>query len=905
MSSNAPWRVRPAAHNWRVLCGRDRELSDLGEHVAAAEHTARLVVLTGEPGIGKTALLRDLTQRHGAWWALGASWETDLPGGVLAQLMQDDVPDDPLDGAAHLVDHVRAAGVRLLLVDDAHHADVESLQALSTLVRHQRDLPVLVVLATQSVDALPIPLAADDVVELTGLPVAAVVELARLRGITLHPTLADRLTRHAGGNPRDVLALFDEVPASAWARLDSSLPAPRHVVERVATQLDSCGPAGRALVQALAVLGATGGGDATDATDTVTLAEAADLAGLSGPSEPLAALDEAVDAGLVTHVVHFEPRLTDRLTGPAVLTLLGARATAEAHRRAAEVIADPRRRLRHRVAAAAAPDEALAGEVDALARASGADGAWALAATLFHDASRLTSDPLLRDERLTRSVDALVAAGDCGAAAQLIPVVESLRETPLRNAVLAYLAILRGRATEAEVRLRRAWDIVNAERDPETAALIAQRYVLHSLVRGRGTELVRWADTALRLADRESPTAVESAAVRGLGLAAAGRAEQATAAYDELAERITHGAQAQRVTLGRGWLQLIRDDVDGARSNLESAIATANLGGSSRITLWAMAWLARAHFVSGDWDAALATVVSGRDLAASSGITITTPLLEWIAAQISALRGDWDTAHAAVQAADRVTQDYEMMRIPTILARAQVAEAEADYPKVRRVLEPLAALAARAPGTVLTEPGYWPWPDVLANALVIGGALDEADEFLRPHEEVARERGHRSAMARLGYARGRLLGARGELSAARARFEESLALLDGLPLRYDRARVNFAYGQTLRRAGKRRDADAVIATARDLYLSLGAHTYVARCDRELKAGGLHQLRGSRDSVELTPQEDAVTALVAQGLSNREVAAELYVSPKTVQYHLTRVYAKLGVRSRAELAALRR
>ncbi len=126
-----------------------------------------------------------------------------------------------------------------------------------------------------------------------------------------------------------------------------------------------------------------------------------------------------------------------------------------------------------------------------------------------------------------------------------------------------------------------------------------------------------------------------------------------------------------------------------------------------------------------------------------------------------------------------------------------------------------------------------------------------------------------------------------------------------MPLRYDTARVNFPFGQTLRRAGKRRQADAVISTAREIYLSLGAHTYVARCDRELKAGGLHQTRGSRDDEGLTPQEEAVATLVAQGLSNREVAAELYVSPKTVQYHLTRIYAKLGVRSGSELAALRR
>ena len=182
-------------------------------------------------------------------------------------------------------------------------------------------------------------------------------------------------------------------------------------------------------------------------------------------------------------------------------------------------------------------------------------------------------------------------------------------------------------------------------------------------------------------------------------------------------------------------------------------------------------------------------------------------------------------------------------------------------------------------GTSLEEPGYWPWPDILANAMVLDGDLDGADAFLRPHERRAEARGHRSARARLGYARGRWHGAQGDVHAARRSFETSLELLQGLPLRYDAARVNFAYGQTLRRAGKRRQADAVISAARELFLSLGAKTYVARCDRELKAGGLHQIRGTRDGVSLTPQEEAVTNLVSTGLSNREVAAELFISDR--------------------------
>jgi DNA-binding CsgD family transcriptional regulator len=228
-----------------------------------------------------------------------------------------------------------------------------------------------------------------------------------------------------------------------------------------------------------------------------------------------------------------------------------------------------------------------------------------------------------------------------------------------------------------------------------------------------------------------------------------------------------------------------------------------------------------------------------------------------------------------------------------------MTEAQADYDRVLRALAPLRQPWARG---AIDEPGFWPWPDVYGNALVMTNRVDEADEFLRPYERVAEQRGHRSALARLGYVRGRIAGARGDLDAVRDTFESALARLEDLPLRYDRARVNFAYGQTLRRAGKRREADAVMQVAREAYLALGAETYVRRCDRELKAGGLNLRRSSAHSAELTPQETAVTDLVARGMSNKEVATELFLSVKTVQYHLTRIYAKLGIRSRSELAA---
>jgi DNA-binding CsgD family transcriptional regulator len=239
------------------------------------------------------------------------------------------------------------------------------------------------------------------------------------------------------------------------------------------------------------------------------------------------------------------------------------------------------------------------------------------------------------------------------------------------------------------------------------------------------------------------------------------------------------------------------------------------------------------------------------------------------------------------------------MTVPALLARAHVAEAASDYPAVVRHL---AALATRTPRGGLDEPGFWPWHDVYASALVVTGRLSEAAAFLAPHEATVRRRGHRSATARLGYVRGRLLAARGDLLGAEEAFEGARAQLAALPMPYERARVDFAHGTTLRRAGRRRDAAALLSTARQSFAALGAQVYVERCDRELKTGRPAPRTAGPGAENLTEQERTVATLVATGLTNKEVAASMLLSVKTVQFHLTRVYAKLGVRSRSELAA---
>jgi DNA-binding CsgD family transcriptional regulator len=203
----------------------------------------------------------------------------------------------------------------------------------------------------------------------------------------------------------------------------------------------------------------------------------------------------------------------------------------------------------------------------------------------------------------------------------------------------------------------------------------------------------------------------------------------------------------------------------------------------------------------------------------------------------------------------------------------------------------------------IDEPGFWPWQDLYADALVSAERFEQADAFLAPHERLAEQRGRRSMMARLARVRGRLDAAQGRVEDAEKAFQRGLELVGQLPLPFHQAQLELTYGQTLRRLGQRRAAAAQLHAAHERFAALGARPYLDRCERELNACGLSPAKRSHyDPSKLTAQELAVARLVAAGMSNRQVAADLFISIKTVQYHLTHIYAKLGIRSRAELAA---
>lgn len=890
-----------------MLLGRDDELRQLERLLDEARAgNPALALVEGPPGIGKSSLVTEFTNRHAdmtVYYASGAPWEAGHPWAVHEQL---------LDGTADAIDAVDAARTLLdrlpepcmIVIDDAHYVDTVSLQALSSMIRRAHGRCLLMIWIVP--DVLPDEVThatADilstvhrtDTVHVAPLNSSAIAQFALLRiGVDLSAWTARRLQEHTLGNPRAVLQLLDEIPRAEWQRWQARFPAPKQHAATVRRALDRCSPQTRALVEAVAVLGTA---------DSFALV--ADLAELDEITPPL---DEAHTLGLLSMreqrgVVSLS--FPNPMTRAAVADEIGPARWHSLHARAAGLVDDEGAALFHLVSATPTGNEELAARLDAYARRCAADGAWSQAAEALITAGRITPERELRTERMIRGVDALTGAADLPQAQTFVPEIESVRGGPMRNAVLAYIAIQKGRAAEAHHLLTEAWSMLEDPRaEPELTALICQRLVLHSLARLRGADVVEWADRAAGALPDDAPPVVEAHAIRGLGLSFTGRVDEALASYATLSDTVRLGAQSQRVRMAEGWLALALDRPDLARTELEAAEPTTFRGGSLRISLWAQAWLARTQFALGAWSDALRTVDRAAAQLDATGLDLLRPLVHWTGAQVHALRGNWEAAREHAHKARAGNNDYALMLVPSCIAVAQCAEIVSDYASVLRYLQPIVSMQHRE---AIDEPGHWPWPDLYGNALVMTGRVDEADEFLRPHEERAAERGHHSAKARLGYVRGRIHGSRGDIDSARESFEDALDEIATLPLSYDRARINFAYGQTLRRAGRRREADAVIRTARELYSSLGATSYVERCDRELKAGGLKggdgdAATGRADFAALTPQERAVASLVASGHTNKEVAGELFLSVKTVQYHLTRVYAKFGIRSRSELAA---
>ena len=906
-----------------TFVGRSGELSALRsalERVRAAH--PQTVLIHGRAGMGKTALVEEFLREEEGISLLrgsGEQWETLVPYGVVEQLMRSAgtsttrlfssrlraLPaEEPISVGStllELIEELEEKSPVVLVIEDAHWSDIDSLRALLFGLRRLVSERVLALLTVREEDEVRLPdglrrLAAGSsgvTLRLGPLLPPQIQGLATALGVAeLSARIAARLHEHTGGNPLYVRALLEEVPADRWRTWEPELPAPRAFAQQAAHRLDACGREARRLVEAASVIGTT-----------ASLSTVGSVAGLA---DPLPALDEAIAVGLLQSCD--EPGLREigfphPLVRAAVYEHLVPGRRIHLHLAAAELVDDRGAALRHRVAAAQPPDERLAEDLASFAERQAATGAWGGAASALLQSSRLSAVRERREQWALRALDAMIGAGDLVQASVFAEDITGLGSGPLRDAALGYLAVLRGRPPEAERLLRSAWSGTDPAVDARLAATVAQRLALHSVGRLYGEDIVDWSTRALDLAPRNEPVRVEAEALLGLGLGWSGQVRAGLDAYETFLAQYADpddAARRERLQMPLGWLRLVADDVEGARSLLAEAAPGQLRRGSVRIAVWAYVWLSRSEFLLGNWERASMSAERAVALLEESGHEWLRPLARWAAGAVPAARGEWAAAeeHARLGAAQ--AGHYPLMIVAGSLARAQMAAAQSDPKAVLRALEPVLDIQPRRG---IDEPGFWPWQDLYADALVSAGRLEEAATFLSPHEELAAARGRRTAVAMLARVRGRLEAAAGRPEAAEAAFQRALRAVEQLPLPFARALIELAHGQVLRRQGQRRAAAQQLRNAHYRFAELRAEPYLEHCERELQACGLTPAkRQNFDPSALTAQELAVARLVGAGMSNRQVAAELFVSIKTVQFHLTHIYSKLRLSSRTELAA---
>ena len=917
-----------------VFVGRKRELGRLGELLAdAVVGRPRIAIVEGEAGLGKSSLIAEFLGRHLSLPMLTASGEASergLPWGLVRQLARragGDLPGCPLleRGPAASADPLsvgeellalfsaRSAAGLVVVVEDLQWADQPSARALLFACRRLACEKVLVIGSgrPQQLGRLgegwPRFLAGDRRCGRLALPRLSVAELAELadalgrgRPGGLSGRAIRRVADHSRGNPQFARAMLAELPDHVLEGADSGLYLPGSLSAAIRHRLGALSVAARNLVVAAAVLG-----------DQCALSDAVVLAGGPGSDH---ALDQAVAAGfLVEQPGQRGLRFAHELIRRAVYAGIGTTRRRSLHRWAG-AMTDGQDSLRHRAAAASETDLPLASELDEAAAAAAGRGDGAQAAAYLAQAAELGARGPDRAGRLLSAFEMLVAAGEAAAAESMRPLAENLPPGPRRDAALGQLAMLRARPAAAEELFLAAWNARQADPAGEGTIAAAGQTAEAGATAAAGLAVLygnalsadecrRWTRRSTRAASGEAgPQRSRPAsllAVQAMARALAGDAAGALGMFSSLPgpAALVPDAQADALT-ARGMLRLWTGDLAGADADLAAVVTRIAGGLRPGYPGQALGYLAETAFRLGRWDEARAHAELAISMAEDAGRLADLPFAHNLSAKVAAFRGQWDLASAHVRSAEQA-------------ARAAGTRAAAGFAAAARSALGLArddpAEVLRAPVPATWAPGGDDPTGSLSRparvwALIRAGRLDEAAAALAAFEAGAVEAGDRQALVYGIRLRASLALACGEPERAEAILEAGRAVADGLPDPIARALFDVEYGRCLARAHRRPAALARLRSAHEELAGLGARPFADAVAAELAALGL---RGGPDTDQglagLTGQERQVARLVAGGMSNREVAAELYLSPKTIEYHLAHIFAKLGIKTRYQLA----
>ena len=885
-----------------VFINREHELAELHAAFAdAASGHSRLLLVEGEGGIGKTALIeRFLSQLDHArvLRASGDASETELQFALADQLVRS-------SGAAatDLLLESRHVGVGLQLlellshevptvafVDDAHLADSASLRALLFASRRLMSCRALVVVAVRgtAVETLPEGWAklAGGVLAVPPLDDHQVVALAEALGVHVTGDAAARLRAHTNGNPLYIRAVLQELPGNDnWQFENRPLPAPRSYAQLVRERLDRCAPEVIELIEAAAVLGVQ-----------APLHLVTALAGLEAPLD-------AIDAALETELVALEDGAVVTFTHPiarvAVYEALPTARRTSLNARAAQLVPDASARLRHRVEAATLPDASLLADLEAHARDERARGSWPSAIESLLAASRLSPLPAERERLALEAIEATMYSGD-GASARRLASQAHFEDGPRRDSVLAYLAIFAGDVAEAQWLLTRAWEGSARAGDDRLAATIAMRSAFLTASRLRGREAVAWAQRAIALAPDDRGLGLLVAPSLAIGTSYSGDRPGAHAALDRwLDDPSTPERAGGYILLAlKGILLLADGQIAAARAALQRS-ATASLDrGLLVVAALSLSGLAHAQYLAGDWDDAVVASERALALAVESDDQWVIGQVHWRASYVPAARGELTVAGEHVAAIRDQAPTFERHVAAQVIATAGLAAARERPAEVLSVLERLELMSG---SDGIHDPAFHPWQHLKAHALVDHGRRDAAERFIT--DTLDQAGANPLLVAQLTHARAKLEFARGGADAALDSLHTARTALAALGVPYELALAELTEGLIRRRLGGRRAASETLTLAHGRLMALRAEPALRRCEQELAACGLSpSARSTRNYAALTAQELAVARLVVSGMTNRDVSAELMISTKTVEFHLSKIYSKLKLRSRSELRA---
>ena len=899
-----------------VVVGRGDEVAVVETFLKSLLDGPAGLVFEGEAGIGKTTVWRAAVEAaqgraYGLLLTRPSESEASLSflglGDVLGEVPEDafdalpepqraaletallrrsgDGPADRVALARGALNLVRALAVErpiVVAIDDVQWLDAPSVDALRFLFRRLTGERVGL-LASQRGEEAPAPLEIDRAIPserlqrraLRPMPLAHLVNVVRAqRDVVFSRPTWRAIHRTSGGNPFFAIQLADAVSARGRIAPGEELALPETLSAAVRERLASLSPGGRRALLEVSIL----------AQPTLALVEA----------------QEGVDEALEAQVLELDgDRL--RFTHPLLASAVQADASSDerraVHRRLASNVEDPEERALHLGRGAEEPDEEVAATLEQAADRARWRGLLETAAELAEHAERLTP-PGRIDEAARRATAAgqyWNAAGDGARAREVLRrVVETAPGGETRARALALLGFIFDDVQTLEQALDETQDpglraVIHADLS-ETEARLGNWEA--SVVHGRA---------AVELGERSGDpralaTALAMQALRGAHVSP----ERALAMLDRAAEIEQSLPEPLPITnsptTNRGFVLNRLDRLGEARVALEEAYQRG-LAQGHMFRAIPLTYLAEVECRIGNWERARAHTLEAEELGEQWGVAAAEAWTKYGRALVEAHFGDVETARAAGARSKTLAREtghaFTLARVESALGLLDLSlgefEAALDH------LGPVVGLPGFKP--LRASPGFRSAADAV-EALLGLGRVDQAEELTEKAERRAARRGLPSRLASAARCRALVLAERGDLDGARVSTDDALAAHARVDEPFERGRTLLAQGVIERRAKRKAEAREALERARAIFEQLGARLWLDKARLELERTGVRRTSG----VELSPTERQVAELAASGATNKEIAAALFMGVKTVEAHLSRVYRKLNIRSRTELAS---